>query len=59
LDRDDDLEQLRSENSDLLLSLADEKSKRQRAEANALSLAKKVERLSMKIISLWGSPSAE
>lgn len=59
MDRDDDLEQLRAENSDLLLSLADEKSKRQRAEANAQSLAKKVERLSMKIISLWGSPSVE
>lgn len=49
------IEQLMIENSELRLDLAAEKSARQRAEAEGESLAKKVQRLSLRIISFWGA----
>jgi hypothetical protein len=49
-----EIRRLQAENSELLLDLAAERSRRQRAEANSESLAKKVERLSMRIIAFWG-----
>ena len=54
-----EIRRLQAENSELLLDLAAERSRRQRAEANSESLAKKVERLSMRIIAFWGRPDGK
>lgn len=55
----DEIERLLIENSELRLDLAAEKSARQRAEAEAESLAKKVQRLSLRIISFWGGDNGQ
>ena len=55
----DEIERLEFENSELRLDLAAEKSARQRAEAEGESLSKKVQRLSLRIISFWGGENGQ
>lgn len=45
----------RERNADLLLELAHEQTMRARAEAEARSLQNKVQRLSLRILELWGA----
>ena len=55
----DEIERLEFENCELRLDLAAEKSARQRAEAEGESLSKKVQRLSLRIISFWGGENGQ